>query len=560
MKLTKPTKIKDIFVRFYGKCKTDWLEPNIEDELVLGGSQFYDELIISSHSWKYVNTPLGSADRSSIVTIASTSVVSTNLFGADVVQFLPTNKKASAAFETSTKLEFRKKNPDHDTSLPLFTPSYFQPDKPGFGVEPNLTSVVSQGNSIVYPAGQYVFNFNLAIDARTADTTVCSSGEIKYFVVAKVLRSSRFAMNISCQREVELIRSPPNLADMSAQGPLSISRNWDNLLRYEISSPHSYIPLGSPLPLSIKLTPLEKVCVHRVKVHIIEEVTYISSWVDQLKHKEPVRKVMCFYKSASGSTPTKKKKGQPGANLLELEEGSFAGTTEFDASMARTTPSIGSQNFLRPDAVFNPLIHVKHRLHVSFRISKQESYNPRRKYYEVLVDVPIHLLSPHCEADSIQLPQYVEFYDRPASLPTSQDDRYAPTEDVEFEFGQPLVHALSSQLSRSSEVSSSAYAASNFPHIDFIAVDDDSMLPSFDLSQEIQQRRANSSMRQCQTNMIFLSPPQQAPLQRRESSSSESSLFTSSDESIISDTPPNYNSVVNQTNSMSAVMEQVCGS
>lgn len=560
MKLTKPTKIKDISVRFYGKCKTDWLESNIEDELMLGGSQFYDEVTISSHSWKYVNTPLGSTDHSSIVTIGSTSVISTNLFGADVVQFQPTTKKASVVAEASTKLEFKKKNPDHDINLPLFTPNYFQPEKTKTGVHPDLTSVVSQGSSTVYPAGQYVFNFNLAIDARTADTTICSFGDIKYFLVAKVSRPSRFAMNISCQREVELIRSPPNLADMSAHGPLSISRDWNNRLRYEISSPHSYIPVGSPIPLSIKLTPLEKVCVHRVKVHIIEEVTYISSWVGQMKHKEPIRKVLCFYKSASGSTPTKKKKGQPGASLLELEEGSFAGTTEFDASMARTTPSITSQNFLRPDVLFNPLIHVKHRLHVSFRISKQESYDPERKYYEVLVDVPIHFLSPQCKADSIQLPQYVEFYDRTASLPTAHDDRYAPNEDVEAEFGQPLVHALSSQLSRSSELSSSAYAINNFPYIDFIPPDDESMLPSFDLSQEIQRRRASSTTHQCQPDMIFLSPQQLASRQRRESSSSESSVFTSSDESIINDTPPNYNSVVNQTNLMSSVMGQVSGS
>ncbi|KAF5109844.1 hypothetical protein DV113_004858 [Geotrichum candidum] len=372
MKLTKPTKIKDISVRFYGKCKTDWLESNIEDELMLGGSQVYDEVTISSHSWKYVNTPLGSTDHSSIVTIGSTSVISTNLFGADVVQFQPTTKKASVVAEASTKLEFKKKNPDHDINLPLFTPNYFQPEKTKTGVHPDLTSVVSQGSSTVYPAGH--------------------------------------------------------------------------------------------------------------------------------------------------------------------------------------------QNFLRPDVVFNPLIHVKHRLHVSFRISKQESYDPERKYYEVLVDVPIHFLSPHCKAGSIQLPQYVEFYDRTASLPTAHDDRYAPNEDVEAEFGQPLVHALSSQLSRSSELSSSAYAIDNFPYIDFIPPDDDSMLPSFDLSQEIQRRRASSTTRQCQPNMIFLSPQQLASRQRRESSSSESSVFTSSDESIINDTPPNYNSVVNQTNLMSSVMGQVSGS
>lgn len=536
MKLTKPTKIKDVSVRFYGKCKTDWLESNI-DEQILGGPHFFDEVIISSHSWKYVSAPPGSADQSSIVTINSTSIVSTNLFGADVVQFLPTSKKASVTAENNSKVEFKKGIPDHDTNLPLFTPSYFQPDQPDDSVEPKPTPFTSRSNPTVYPAGQYVFNFDIAIDARTADSTMCSNGGIKYFVVAKITRPSHFALNVSCQREVELIRSPPNMADMSSQGPLSISRCWDNRLQYEINSPQSYISLGSPIPLSIKLTPLEKIRLHRVKVQIVEDVTYISSWFSQMKHKDPTRKIMCFYKSSSGCALNKYKKKAPGANLLKLEEGFFAGTTEFDASIDLNTTKFCGQdaiNYLRPDVVFNPLIHVKHRLHISFRISKQDTYDLTRKYYELLVDVPIHFLSPHCKADSIQLPQYIDLYENTTREPTRN-------EDTESEFGQPLVHALSSLYSRSPELSCVAHATSNFPNIDFIALDSDAVLPSFDLSQEIHRRRASE---------MLLSPAQIGLLQRRESLSSAFSQFTSSDESITSDTPPNYNSIISQANAV----------
>lgn len=536
MKISKPTKIKDITVRFYGKCKTEWLESNVEEELggsgPISGTQFYDELVVSSHSWRFVGAPVGASPNASLVTIENTSVVSTDLYGADVASIIGGEGKKS---KTGYSLKFKTPSvtPISTSDIPQFSPTYFDDDKiqSTIGkIGPESSAFESRhGKSVVYPAGQYVFNFTIAIDARTSETIVCTNGAIKYFVAAKVSRSSRFAMNVSCQKEIQLIRSPPNLADMTSHGPLNISRDWDGRLQYEISCPTAYIPLGTHLPLTIKLTPIEKVRLHRIKVQIVEDVTYISSWVGQMRHHEPLKKLLCFYKTASEKNRKKETKvPKSSGNLLELDN-SFAGTTQFDATIPfpeGTSPIVlkDAANFLRPDACFNPMIHVKHRLHVSFRISKHDFSDAERKYYEVLVDVPIHFLSKYCQSESIELPEYTD------SL-------------SENEIGMPLVHALSSQFSRSPELAPD----STIPNIDFLALDDNG-LPSFDDSQflhNLGNRRSLFGDMNRQNNRRET---------RRQSSSSGTSEFTSSDESAMSTgnndilpPPPLYESVVTQT-------------
>lgn len=86
-----------------------------------------------------------------------------------------------------------------------------------------------------------------------------------------------------------------------------------------------------------------------------------------------------------------------------------------------TSPTSNSNYFqyLRPDVTYNPFIHVKHRLQVSFRISKQDPSDPKRRYFEVMIDTPIYILSKHCKNESIELPLY-------DSIVTSTDSQLNP--------------------------------------------------------------------------------------------------------------------------------------
>lgn len=487
MKLNKPTKIKDISVCFYGKCKTEWLDSDLGYVIAAdtgaaiqtAGPQFQDEVIISSHRWEYrpAGTDSTAKVKNSIVTNGAASTVTTDLYGADVAHITPLPNLQLLPMCTAVPGEISFKTADDvsdagtTSSTPFFSPGYFtDPDKQP---TPAPTPASENSDGCLYPAGDYIFHFNLAIDARTADTVVTPRGAIKYYVVAKVERPcTRFLQQLqlmggSCvtgHKEVTLVRSPPSSCEMISNGPLAISKDWEESLHYEISCSKKYIPLGSAIPLSIKLTPIAKVRVHRVRVTVTESVTYISAQRSRLQHKEATRKVLLYQKCADacsagercnghGKTKKKGKLAMMAGNLLHFiedpEPSSGAGTgakdQEFETQtipdttfLDVTLPFVTSENdwtsqakhhfaalpadskyfqFLRPDATFNPFIHVSHRLQISFRVSrldlaaeaKAKAGQPHKwRYFEVLIDTPIYFLSRHCKSESVELPRYAD--------------------------------------------------------------------------------------------------------------------------------------------------------
>lgn len=498
MKLAKPTKIKDISLRFYGKCKTGWLESEVskeafENSVLMSGPQFQDEVIVSSHTWDYKPTPETASVKSSIVTMDTASVVSTDLFGADVAHIhaapnltLPhgcTAVPGEVSFKTPINRADPGEKPGLDNlkpsisnlshnNIPFFTPDYFAEPSTDQGKHTFSTS----SSTTMYPAGEYVFHFTLAIDARTAETIVCPNGAIKYYMVAKVERASRFSFSITGHREVVLVRSPPNIGEMISNAPLAISRDWENSLHYEISCDKKYIPLGTAIPISIKLTPIEKVRVHRVRIMVVESVTYLSAQVASMRHQDPVRRVMLFQKCAGSDAEDKEKpdrseKGKKKSKIAMMASSLLHFTEEDtgDADGPRKIPDTTSLDitlpfvtadgdwdgqakhhfsalptdskyfrFLRPDAIFNPFIHVKHRLHISFRISRLDSVTGKWRYFEVLIDTPIHFLSRQCKAESVELPRYADMAWNP------QPEREAEPEDAaEYDDDVGPLHSIS---------------------------------------------------------------------------------------------------------------------
>lgn len=496
LKLSKPTKIKDISLRFYGKYKTDLMnantDPKLVDTVLPSGPQFQDELIVGSHTWEFFPTPEHqSTNKSSIVTVDSSSVVSSDLYGADVAylqphqtaQLLPNTTAAfgNVSFKTPINSESGKSNTltpniSHlsKNNIPFLSPVYFEGTKFQQEKSECHTFAGTREQFTLYPAGEYVFHFNLAIDARMSETILCPKAALKYYLVAKVERPSRFSFAVTGHKEVTLVRSPPALGETQTNMPLAISRDWDQRLHYDISCPKKYITLGTSIPLTIKLTPIDKVRVHRVRVEVVESLLYNSARLSRLKHKEPLRKVLVFEKLAKGPMVSaqndknsereseKRKKSRIAmmcGNLLHFSEDPAAGhteeeteenktqiadTTELDVDMPFVTsrndwnsqathhfinPSSDSKylQVLRPDVIFNPMVHIKHRLHVSFRISKIDSDSGNWRYFEVLIDTPIHFLSKYCKGESVELPHYEDLDFR--YLPREQQQRDSLNDD-----------------------------------------------------------------------------------------------------------------------------------
>ncbi|KAL6940296.1 hypothetical protein ACO0QE_004194 [Hanseniaspora vineae] len=80
---------------------------------------------------------------------------------------------------------------------------------------------------------------------------------------------------------INLVRIAPLRSVSTADKPIYINRVWNKSLAYEVSLPEKYIPLGSVMPIRIKLTPIDKtLSIKRIRVGVVEKITLQSKNLD----------------------------------------------------------------------------------------------------------------------------------------------------------------------------------------------------------------------------------------------------------------------------------------
>ena len=79
--------------------------------------------------------------------------------------------------------------------------------------------------------------------------------------------------------------------------PISISRQWEDQMHYDIVISGKSFPIGSKIPIAFKLTPLAKIQLHKLKVFVTESVEY---WTNdrRVTRKDPGRKILLLEKIA----------------------------------------------------------------------------------------------------------------------------------------------------------------------------------------------------------------------------------------------------------------------
>lgn len=425
LKLTKPTKIKSLSLSFYGLCKTSWTHSDansLVDESLYSITEIQDTIYVNSHYWEYMSSEAPAQNNNNQNDDHSFTHVYSDLHGADVAILKSQPDRALFKGENSRTLHSSATQTisDGNAQIPIFSPDAHPKRK--------MKSPASKASATLMPAGEYVYHFTLAVDAKTPESVLAPNGSIRYFLVPKVVRAGTFAINLSANQEVNLVRSPPNNCDSSSNNPIVISRNWDRRLHYEIVVPQKYIPLGSSIPVAIKLTPLEKVSVHRVRVHVFETIEYVCPVDPSVKFHDRTLKLLLYEKrarapdlSSSAKELTTKKIGNLLCAGIDSIEGDVAPTTidctlpflsepnAWEAVPAQyLSKSAGTEKikFLHPDSCASPFLKVRHRLVVSLRISKKESDSEKRRNFEVKIDTPIHFLSKYCIHESVDLPRY----------------------------------------------------------------------------------------------------------------------------------------------------------
>lgn len=157
------------------------------------------------------------------------------------------------------------------------------------------TTTQAKGYKVFYP-GVYDYSFELPIDHHQLETTKLQYGSVKWELHATVDRAGAFKPNLHGMKEVSIVRVPDQLS-LEMTEPISISRQWEDQLHYDIIISGKSFPIGSKIPIAFKLTPLAKVQVHKLKVFVTESIEY---WTNdrRVTRKDPGRKILLLEKTA----------------------------------------------------------------------------------------------------------------------------------------------------------------------------------------------------------------------------------------------------------------------
>jgi len=322
----------------------------------------------------------------------------------------------------------------------------------GKGESPLANQVQAKGYKIFLP-GTYEYAFELPIDHSQLETTKLQYGSVKWELETTVERAGAFKANLHGTKEVSIVRLPDQMS-LEMTEPISISRQWEDQLHYDIMISGKSFPIGTKIPIAFKLTPLAKVQVHKLKVYVTESIEY---WTNdrRVTRKDGGRKILLLEKTAgkpldkqfsasdirviSGGElrPDQREDARRSAtarrvaeaarsnavprplpevteNLLgDLDLGleTFWGSTEIEMNVQiPTCETMGREKILRlhPDCSWKN-VNVFHWIKIVMRISRIDPDDPagkRRRHFEISIDSPFTVLNCRATQANTSLPQY----------------------------------------------------------------------------------------------------------------------------------------------------------
>ncbi|KAF1937926.1 hypothetical protein EJ02DRAFT_40139 [Clathrospora elynae] len=408
LKITKPTKLKAITLKFRGKATTKWPE-GIPPKKV----EFEEVDTLMSHTWPFFNSQFPTAE---------------NGTGADRVEIYKTSGGLGASPNNSSSNLTTKEA--KRLSLQVNQSRSF-----GKGETPGGGPSVAQKGYRTFNAGEYLYNFELPLDSHLPETIDVDLGSVKYELEATVERAGAFRTNLVGTKEVTLIRAPSE-GSLEQVEPIAISRSWEDQLHYDIVISGKSFPLGAQVPIAFKLTPLAKVQCHRIKVFVTENVEYFCN-NKRVHRMEPVRKVQLFEKRADapptstfpgstmrivsgGGVPYDQRVAASRGEDVQVQDptnllGDLAGDANIGPTEMEFNVQLPSCHNLKDKDKGSKLhfdttyknIQVHHWIKLVMRLSKPDAIDPtKRRHFEISIDSPFHILSCQATQTNTALPAY----------------------------------------------------------------------------------------------------------------------------------------------------------
>ncbi|ANB12777.1 arrestin Aly1 related [Sugiyamaella lignohabitans] len=463
LKLSKPTSIRSVSLSLYGVSETQWPYYSPLD-IGHNGSPYIskDSVVINRHEWHFAPNEQAAMDTIKLIKDSdqSSTVTTSDTYGADTVLFCNRTK-------VQNKNEYSIYNNASTNTITGSCIPLLEPRNDNFDDKSHDENHKKEKETI-YPAGEYIYNFTIALGRNLPETVRTQFGSIRYFVEPKVVHKGFFGHSSSGKQEVELVRCPKsNIYNPLANSPCRIWKDFRSLFHYDIQLGSRYLTLGEKISLVIRHRPMfEQVRIGEVTIDIVQYIKYTNSYtkkkssrcqlVQLARKKYPHQNMSETILSSdealidadvlpdTNSSSYMASKSNTNLSDSEVTDGEYTSdSTSISVSpsvaVSEVSPSLGrsvssstgstqteqpsvqfhtstlsvSEELCSPSATLipytscSPYIQVKHNLQICFKVSAPHPKNPGlRKQEDILIQIPIHLLSSKCTTDNLILPLY----------------------------------------------------------------------------------------------------------------------------------------------------------
>ncbi|GIK06648.1 hypothetical protein Aspvir_002298 [Aspergillus viridinutans] len=161
--------------------------------------------------------------------------------------------------------------------------------------QPRISGAVSK--SAIFPVDDYLYSFEFLLHNSLPETINTELISTRYYLEAMIEPSGPFSSKMVSQLDVPVVRLPAENS-LELIEPIIFSRKWREQLAYDVCIFGKCFPLGSQIPIRVKLTPLVSLRCHWIRVYVSQHVQHRTRGQTGRFLQLPTKKVLLFEKQA----------------------------------------------------------------------------------------------------------------------------------------------------------------------------------------------------------------------------------------------------------------------
>ncbi|WFC99826.1 hypothetical protein MYAM1_002572 [Malassezia yamatoensis] len=441
LSLPKPARIKDIYLTLTGIVRTDWPE-GIGQNRIEVAEQVPVLRLKTSIFRSHAGTPIAlSREPESINPENTLSGTQSHNGGSILTRLDDIGRQRSSDAHAALAARAPGSAPKRK-SFKGFLDGLINPAKPTSGSSHDSADIATNPSNgptaewFELRRGTYEYPFSMSLPMDLPATLHADFGHLEYILKATVHRSGTLAPNLVTQREVTLVQMPDS-DNTVVTDSIVVSRTCEDMLSYMLVISGTSFPIGTYIPVSLKMVPIGKIKIHRITVALEEQTDYYANERRTMRREVP-RKWTMLRLNGDGDKPLlpilAEQDDPLAASPLRpyVEAAAESNAAQADSILVAPLDPNGPWELfmnLRVSMAHQKKVNiscqhpksnitVQHLLKLTVRVERGDAHpaseqEKQRRIVDIVIGVPITLTHSHTSLEWISLPSYESARDEP---------------------------------------------------------------------------------------------------------------------------------------------------